>query len=87
MWQGEMWNRHKNGEPYPVWATVSSVKDAQGVTTHYATILTHIGAIKDEQLRLGHLASHDLLTGLPNRMLLLDRLEMGLARQSGMDPS
>ena len=80
VWQGEMWNRHKNGEPYPVWATVSSVKDAQGVTTHYATILTHIGAIKEEQLRLGHLASHDLLTGLPNRMLLLDRLEMGLAR-------
>ena len=80
VWQGETWNRRKDGEAYPVWLTVSSVVNDHGEVTHFAGFLTDIGDIKNEQLRLSHLAHHDSLTGLPNRLLFLDRLEMAVAR-------
>lgn len=80
VWQGEVWNRRKDGEAYPVWLTVTAVKDSEGKVTHYAGVMTNIGDIKMEQQRLSHMAYHDSLTGLPNRYLLLDRLEMVIAR-------
>ncbi len=79
-WQGETWNRRKDGSAYPVWLTVNAVKDENGDVSQYAGVLTDIGDIKSEQQRLSHLAYHDSLTGLPNRLLLADRLEMTLAR-------
>ena len=79
-WQGEIWNRKKDGEVYPVWISVSPVRDAHGILTNYTVVMHHIGDIKSEQERLNQLAYHDFLTGLPNRALFMDRLEMALAR-------
>lgn len=80
VWQGEIWNRKKDGEVYPVWISVSPVRDAHGILTNYTVVMHHIGDIKSEQERLNQLAYHDFLTGLPNRALFMDRLEMALAR-------
>ncbi|MFV0664304.1 EAL domain-containing protein [Denitromonas sp.] len=73
-WQGEMWNRRKNGEIYPQWLTINAVRDPDGTLTHYVGVFSDISDIKRSEARLEHLAHHDPLTGLPNRLLLLDRL-------------
>ena len=78
-WQGEVWNRRKNGEVYPAWITVTAVRSAQGEVTHYVGTLTDISHRKaaEEEIRL--LAFYDPLTGLPNRRLMNDRLQHSLA--------
>ncbi|MCG6985113.1 MAG: EAL domain-containing protein [Thiocapsa sp.] len=77
-WEGEIWNRRKNGEIYPDWMTISSVKDTRGRVTHYVATLTDITHRKTvEEIR--HLAFYDPLTNLPNRRLVLDRLRQALA--------
>lgn len=77
-WEGEIWNRRKNGEIYPEWMTISSVKDTRGRVTHYVGTLTDITHRKTvEEIR--HLAFYDPLTNLPNRRLVLDRLRQALA--------
>jgi diguanylate cyclase (GGDEF)-like protein/PAS domain S-box-containing protein len=79
-WRGEIWNRRKNGEVYPEWMTISAVKDGQGRTTHYVSVSSDIGEAKEAQQQLEFLAHHDALTGLPNRILLHDRLEQAFVR-------
>ena len=78
-WQGEIWNRHKNGEIYPEWLSISAIKDDHGRVSQYVGIFSDISALKLAEQRLEHLATHDMLTGLPNRMLLMDRLEQSIA--------
>ncbi len=73
-WQGEIWNRRKDGEVYPEWLTVSAVKDANGRTTHYVSIFSDISSRKVAEDQIKTLAFYDPLTRLPNRRLLLDRL-------------
>jgi diguanylate cyclase (GGDEF)-like protein len=77
-WQGEIWNRRKDGEVYPEWLNISAVKDDAGRVTHYVAIFTDISERKSAASQIQHLAYYDSLTGLPNRRLLMDRLEQAL---------
>lgn len=77
-WQGELWNRRKNGEIYPEWLTISAVRDAAGNIVNYVGVFSDISRIKQSEEKLDHLAHHDPLTGLPNRLLLQSRLAHAL---------
>lgn len=79
-WQGEIWNRRKNGEVYPEWLSIAAIHDASGRTTHYVAVFSDITEVKLADARIIHLAHHDALTGLPNRLLLADRLTQAVAR-------
>ncbi len=78
-WQGEIWDRRKNGELYPKWLTITVVKGANGQITHYVAMHTDSTQRKAAESEIEHLAFYDPLTQLPNRRLLLDRLHHALA--------
>ncbi|MEN9378250.1 MAG: hypothetical protein RL710_3407 [Pseudomonadota bacterium] len=73
-WQGEVWDRRKNGEVYPKWLTISTIKNSQGLVTHYIGTHYDITERKQAEEKIKDLAFFDQLTGLANRTLLLDRL-------------
>ncbi|MCV2355788.1 diguanylate cyclase [Paucibacter sp. B2R-40] len=75
MWSGELWNRRKNGELYAQMQTINAVQDEQGQVKQYLTLFSDITAIKEHESQLENIAYHDALTGLPNRLLLNDRLQ------------
>jgi diguanylate cyclase (GGDEF)-like protein/PAS domain S-box-containing protein len=79
-WQGEIWNRRKNGEPFPAWESISVSKDAEGRVVEYISVMSDISAVKQAEERLAHLAHHDPMTGLANRLLFSARLEQALER-------
>ncbi|MBW9257401.1 MAG: diguanylate cyclase [Candidatus Thiodiazotropha sp. (ex. Lucinisca nassula)] len=74
-WQGEIWNRKKDGAVYVEWLGISAVLDLNGDLSHYVGIFTEITQRKNQQVELERLAFYDPLTGLANRLLLQDRLE------------
>ncbi|MBC3875219.1 sensor domain-containing protein [Undibacterium flavidum] len=78
MWQGEIWNRRKNGEIFPAWQTITSVKNEAGETTNYVSVFSDITEVKQSQERLERLAHYDALTELPNRVLFKDRVSQAL---------
>ena len=84
-WQGEIWNRRKNGETYPEWLTISAIRDELGKTIQYVSVFSDITERFQREERIKYQAYHDALTGLPNRSLLHDRLSMALthAHRSG----
>jgi diguanylate cyclase (GGDEF)-like protein/PAS domain S-box-containing protein len=84
-WSGEIWNRRKDGEVYAELFTINSVRDAQGKTQQYVAMFSDITAIKAHQSQLERMAHFDVLTGLPNRLLLSDRLQQALTQAQRRD--
>ncbi|MEJ5058375.1 MULTISPECIES: phosphodiesterase DibA [unclassified Pseudomonas] len=78
-WSGEIWNRRKSGEIYPQWQTIRIIHDDRRRRSHYVAVFSDISAIKNSEHELMHLAHHDPLTDLPNRLLFTDRAEQALA--------
>ena len=79
-WHGEVWNRRKNGELYAAMMAISTVQDTHGITQNYVSLFTDITPLKEHQRQLEYIAHYDALTGLPNRVLLADRLKQAMAR-------
>jgi len=77
-WQGELWNRRKNGEIYPQWAAISSIRNPDGKVSHYVGSFNDISERKAAEERIRYLAHHDALTGLANRHSFESRLEQAL---------
>lgn len=84
-WEGEIWNRRKNGEVYPEFLSITEVKQVAGRVARYVGLFSDITGAKATQTRLQHLAQYDALTDLPNRALLLDRLGRALAYSPRFD--
>ncbi len=78
-WDGEIWNRRKNGEIYPERLTITAVQDTNSIVTHYVATITDFTMSREVADEIKHLAFYDSLTQQPNRRLLLDRLKQALA--------
>lgn len=77
-WQGELWNRKKNGEVYPEWFSISAVKGEMGEVIRYTGIFTDITKRKQDEAKIQSLAHYDQLTGLANQVLFKERLSQAL---------
>jgi diguanylate cyclase (GGDEF)-like protein/PAS domain S-box-containing protein len=78
-WEGEVWSERKDGQAYPVWVALTAIRDEAGQVSNYIAILSDITDRKRVEEHHRHLAEHDFLTDLPNRVLFLDRLQQALA--------
>ena len=78
-WDSEVWNRRKNGEVFAVLQTISAVRDAAGGVKHYVSLFSDITQRKTLEDQVRQLAFYDVLTGLPNRRMLGDRLTQSMA--------
>ncbi|MCG5495108.1 bifunctional diguanylate cyclase/phosphodiesterase [Ectothiorhodospira variabilis] len=78
-WEGELWNRRKDGSLFAAQTTIRAVPDTSGQTRHFVVVFSDITERKALQAQLEHNASHDLLTGLPNRAVFQDRLHQAMA--------
>ncbi len=79
-WAGEIWNRRSNGEPYAEYLKINAVRDGTGKVLNYVGLFADITAQKTYQQHLERIAHFDALTGLPNRVLLADRLRQAMAQ-------
>ncbi|HCI53028.1 MAG TPA: diguanylate cyclase [Gallionella sp.] len=78
-WSGEVKSRSQAGETYTDWLTLSSIKDEYGAISNYVGIFSNFSRLSGQWHELQHMANHDALTGLPNRLLLADRMELAMA--------
>jgi diguanylate cyclase (GGDEF)-like protein/PAS domain S-box-containing protein len=81
-WEGEIWNRRKDGAIFAEWLSISSVRDLTGTITHYVGTFSDISDPREKERKIVELAFYDALTGLPNRRLFMDRLWQALAASS-----
>lgn len=79
-WQGEMWDKRKNGEIFPVWQTITAVCDQQGQVKQYISVFNDITSQKHAEEQIYHLAHFDILTGLPNRSLFIEQLQLAMEK-------
>ncbi|TAL43712.1 MAG: sensor domain-containing diguanylate cyclase [Methylovulum sp.] len=80
LWQGEIWNKRKNGEIYAEWLSICTVKDEQGKVVNYVGQFSDITSRKKMEEGLHHLAYYDELTRLPNRSMLHENLRQAIAK-------
>ncbi len=78
-WQGELRNQRKNGEEFPCWFSISQVNNSAGLAENFIVTFNDITEHKNSRAKIEYLAHHDTLTGLPNRILLNDRLDMAIS--------
>jgi len=79
-WRGEIWNRKKDGSLYPELLSISKLENEQHELTHYVAVFSDISKIKQSEKQLQNLAHYDVLTHLPNRLLLMTRIEHAMER-------
>lgn len=79
-WSGEIWNRRKSGEAYPELLSISAITNTDGRVSHYVSVFHDISEIKSKEEQIRYMAYHDPLTGLPNRVLLRDRLRKAILK-------
>lgn len=79
-WTGEIWNKRKGGEIYPEWLNITVIRDSQGNVSQYVALFSDITEHKRNEERLRHQAYHDGLTGLPNRLMLGENLELAISQ-------
>ncbi|MGK0526120.1 MAG: diguanylate cyclase (GGDEF)-like protein/PAS domain S-box-containing protein [Pseudomonadales bacterium] len=79
-WQGEIWNRKKNGELLPEYLSITTIHGEDGQVSHYAAMFNDITKLKASEESIRNMAYRDPLTDLPNRRLLDDRLDMAIAQ-------
>jgi diguanylate cyclase (GGDEF)-like protein/PAS domain S-box-containing protein len=77
-WRGEMWNRRKDGSIIPVWQQIAVIHNASGAVSNYVSIFSDISELKAVEHQLAHLAHHDELTGLPNRLYFKAHVEQSM---------
>ncbi len=81
-WQGEVWNRRKNGELYAELLTISALTDDDGQSRHFVGLFSDITQTKQQQETLELMAHYDVLTKLPNRVLFADRFIQAMAHSN-----
>lgn len=79
-WRGEIWNRRKSGETYAELLSISVICDADGKVQRHVGVFSDISHLKEHEAELSRVAHYDALTGIPNRVLLADRMKQAFAQ-------